>query len=119
MRIRVILLTLPFLANKNIKQDCTLVKVSDSNYFINIITQVRIAEADNTAQYWCNLGSQQSAIVIGPASPFATVKCWTDDDGLCRLFKFTDLQPKFGPVSTLYQADCHFYYIWKCQFDDP
>ena len=30
--------------------------------------------------------------------------------GLFRLFKFTDLQPKLGPVSALYQADCHFYY---------
>ena len=54
-------------------------------------SQVRIAEGDNTAQYWPNLGSQ-------------------DDGGLFRLFKFTDLQPKLGPVSALYQADCHFYY---------
>ena len=72
--------------------------------------QVRIGEADNTAQYWPNLGSQQSGIVIGPMSPFASVKCWADDGGLCRLFKFTDPQPKLGPVSVLCQADCHFYY---------
>ena len=45
-------------------------------------SQVRITEADNTAQYWPNLGSQQSAIVIGPVSPFASVKCWADEGGL-------------------------------------
>ena len=39
-----------------------------------------------------------SAIVICPVSPFASVKCWADDGGLCRLFKLTDLQPKFGPI---------------------
>ena len=50
-------------------------------------TQVRIAEADNTAQYWPNLGSQQSSIVIGPVSPFTAVKCWADDGDRCRLFK--------------------------------
>ena len=55
---------------------------------------MRIAETDNTAQYWPNLGSQQSAIVIGPVSPLASVKCWADDGGLCWLFKFSDLQPK-------------------------
>ena len=71
---------------------------------------MQIAEADNTAQYWPNLGSQQLAIVIGLVSPFASVKCWTDDGGLCRMFKFTDLETKLGPVSALYQADCHFYY---------
>ena len=68
------------------------------------------------AQYWPNLGSQQSAIVIGPVSPFASVKCWADDGGLCWLFEFTDLQPKLGPVLTLYQAHCHFYNgkpFWK------
>ena len=27
-----------------------------------------------------------------------------------RLFKFTDLQPTLGPVSALYQANCHFYH---------
>ena len=70
--------------------------------------QVRISEADNMAQYWPNLGNQQSAIFIEPVSPFASVKCWPDDGGLCRLFKFTDLQPKFGPVSALYQDDCYF-----------
>ena len=72
--------------------------------------QVRIAEADNTAQYWPNLGSQQSAIVIEPVSPFALANCWADDGGLCRLFKLTDLQPKLGPVSALYQAVWYFYY---------
>ena len=41
-------------------------------------TQVRFAEGDNTAQYWPNLGSQESAIVIGPVSMFASVKCWAD-----------------------------------------
>ena len=73
-------------------------------------SQVRIAEGDNMAQYWPNLGSQESAIVIGPVSLFASVKCWADNGGLFRLFKFTDLQPKLGPVSALYHADCHFYY---------
>ena len=73
---------------------------------LSFITQVRIAEADDTAQYWPNLGSQQSAIVIGPVSPFAWVKCWDKDGGLCGLFKFTDLRPKLGPISALYQADC-------------
>ena len=95
--------------------------LSHSNLFhklvqITITTQVRIAEGDNTAQYWPNLGSQESAIVIGPVSLFASVKCWADDGGLFRLFKFTDLQPKLGPVSALYQADYHFYYgiqFWK------
>ena len=72
-----------------------------------VVPQVRIAEDDNTTQYWPNLGSQESAIVIGL---FASVKCWADDGGLFRLFKFTDLQPKLGPVSALYQADCNFYY---------
>ena len=74
-------------------------------------TQVWIAEGDNTVQYWPNLGSQESAIVIGPVSLFASVKCWADDGGLFRLLEFIDLQPKFGPVSALYQADCHFYYV--------
>ena len=80
------------------------------------IAQVLIAEGDNTAQYWPNLGSQESAIVIGPVSLFESVKCWADDDGLFWLFKFTDLQPILGPVSALYQADSHFYYgiqFWK------
>ena len=30
-----------------------------------------MTEADNKAQYWPNLGSQQSAIFIEPVSPFA------------------------------------------------
>ena len=47
--------------------------------------------------------------VIGAVSPFASVKCWADG-GLCQLFKFTDLQPKFDPVLALYQANFHFYY---------
>ena len=83
---------------------------------VDEITQVRIAKGDNTAQYWPNLDSQESAIVIGPVSLFASVKCWADDGDLFRLFKFTDLQQKLGPVSALYQADCHFYYgiqFWK------
>ena len=71
---------------------------------------MRIAEADNTAQYWPNLGSQQSTIVIGPVSPVAPVKYWAKDGGLYRMFEFTDLQTKLGPASGLYQADCHFYY---------
>ena len=74
------------------------------------LAQVRIDEADNTAQYWPNLGSQQSAIVVGPVSPFPLVKCWADEGGICRLFRCTDFQPTIGPVSALYQADCHFYY---------
>ena len=45
-------------------------------------TQVRIAEGDNTAQYWPNLGSQESTIVNGLVSLFASVKCWADDGGL-------------------------------------
>ena len=57
---------------------------------------MRIDEVDNTAQYWPNLGSQQSAIGIGPVSSFEVVKCWADDVGLFRLFKFIDLQPKLG-----------------------
>ena len=65
-------------------------------------SQVRIAAVDNTAQYWPNLGSQHSAIVIGLVSPFASVKCWADDGGLHILFKVTDLQPTLGPVSALY-----------------
>ena len=36
-----------------------------------MIFQERIAKANNTAQYWPNLGSQESAIVIRPVSPFA------------------------------------------------
>ena len=60
-------------------------------------TQVRIAEGDNTAQYWPNIGSQESAFVNGPVSLFASVKCGADDGGLFRLFKFTDLQQKIGP----------------------
>ena len=75
-----------------------------------------IVEADNTTQFWPNLGSQQSAIVIWPVSPFASVKSWPDDGSLCRMFKFTDLQPQLGPVSALHQADCHFYHgkpFWK------
>ena len=79
-------------------------------------SQVRIAKADFTAQYWSNLDSQQSAIVVRTMSPFASVKCWANDGGLCRLFKFTDFQVKLGPVSALYQADCHFYHgkpFWK------
>ena len=78
--------------------------------FNEVKPQVRIAKADNTGQYWPNLGSQQSANVIEPVSPFASVKCWADDGSFCRLFKFTDLLPKLGPVSALYQADCHFHY---------
>ena len=60
--------------------------------------QVQIAKDDNTEQYWPNLGSLQSVTVIGPVSTFASFKCRADDRGLCRLFKFTDLQPKLGPV---------------------
>ena len=48
------------------------------------LKHVRIAEGDSVAQYWLNLGSQQSAIDIGSA------------------FKFTDLQTELGPVSALY-----------------
>ena len=81
-----------------------------SNDSTLIGAQVRIAEAENTAKYWTNLGSQESVIVIGPVSPFASVECWADVGSLCRLFEFTDLQPKLGPVSALYQDDCHFYY---------
>ena len=92
----------------------------DSNPYANIlsitihigfctITQVLISEADSTTQYWHNLSSQQSAIVIGPASPFASVKCWAEDDDLFQSFKLTDLQPKLGPLSALCQADCNFY----------
>ena len=86
------------------------------NKRISILSQVRIAEGDNTAQYWPNIGSQESAIVIGPVWLFASAKCWADDGGLFRLFKFTDIQPKLGLVSALYQADFHFYYgiqFWK------
>ena len=71
---------------------------------------MRISEADSAAQYWPNLGSQQSAIVIVPVSPLASVKCRVYDGGLSRLFKFTDLQTKLGPVSALYQIDYHFYH---------
>ena len=81
-----------------------------NSVFDSMAAQVRIDEGDNTAQYCPNLGSHQSAIVIGPVSPFASVKCWADDDGLFRLFELTDLQLKLGPVLALYQADCHFYY---------
>ena len=98
-----------FLQFKEKKQSRNFFK-SKQLFFDRIVTQVRIAEGDNTAQYWPNLGSQESAIVIGPVSLFASVKCWADDGGLFRLFKFTDLQPKLGTVSALYQADCHFYY---------
>ena len=62
-------------------------------------SQVQIAGGENTAKYWPNPDSQESAIVIGPVSLFASVKCWADDGGLLRLFKYTDLQPKLGPVS--------------------
>ena len=57
---------------------------------------MRIAEGDNTARNWPNLGSQESAIIIRPVSLFASVKCWAEDGSLFRLFKFTDLQPKLG-----------------------
>ena len=88
-------------------QKCIHLKNRIENIFKNFLiplikSQVRIAEADNTAQYWPNLGSQQSAIVIGPVPPFASVKCCADGGGLCRLFKFTDFQPELGPVSALY-----------------
>ena len=69
------------------------------------------ANCNNMAQYWLNLGSQQSAIVIGPVSPFASVKCWAEDDGLFRLFEWTDLQrnlaqywPYTKPVVTFTMA---------------
>ena len=71
------------------------------------VAQVRIAEGDNTAQYWRNLGSQESAIVIGPVSLFASVKCWADDGGLFRLFKFTDLaqyRPYTKPIVSFTMA---------------
>ena len=44
------------------------------NNFIaaDVRTQVRIAEADNTAQYWPNLGSQQSAIEMHITGPYVT-----------------------------------------------
>ena len=77
---------------------------------INEDTQVQIAEADNTEQYWPNLGSQQSAIVIGSVCPFASVKCWSDDRGLCRLLNLPTFSRNLDPVSALYQADCHFYH---------
>ena len=69
---------------------------------MSYITQVRIAKADNTEKYWPNLGSQQSATVIGPVLPFASVKFCTDEGCLRRLFQFTDLQMKLGLVSALY-----------------
>ena len=71
---------------------------------------MRIAKAGNMAQYWPNLGSQESAIVTGPVARFESVKCWADGGGLSRLFELTDLLPKFGLVSALYQADWHFHY---------
>ena len=92
---------------KNTKAACT--QKIDS-YISEKVSQVRIAEGDNMAQYWPFLGSQESAIIIGPVSLFASVKCWADDGGLFRLSKFTDHQPKLGPLSALYEADCHFYY---------
>ena len=41
-------------------------------------SQVRNAKGDNTAQYWPNFGSQESAIVIGPVSLFISVKCFIE-----------------------------------------
>ena len=63
---------------------------------------MRFSEAAHTAQYWPKRGSQQSAIVIGPMSAFASIKCFVYDGSFCQLFKFSDLQPKLGPVSALY-----------------
>ena len=53
--------------------------------YIDTEVQVQIADADNTAQYWPNLGSQQSVIGAVPVSSFASVKCWAEAGGLCRL----------------------------------
>ena len=39
-------------------------KMESTKNDIMITTQMRIAEADNTAQYWPNFDSQQSTIVI-------------------------------------------------------
>ena len=64
---------------------------------------MRISEGDNTAQYWPNLGSQESAIVIKPVSLFASVKCWADDGGLYRLFKLPALSwnlAQYRPYTT-------------------
>ena len=72
-------------------------------------SQVRIAGADTTVQYWPNLSSHHSAIVIEPVSSFVLVKYWADEGDLSRLFKFTELQLNLGPVSALFQTDCHFY----------
>ena len=47
--------------------------ISTSRPSSEISSQVPIVEADNTAQYWPKLGSQLSAIVIGPVSPFASM----------------------------------------------
>ena len=57
---------------------------------------------DNTAQYWPNLGSQESAIVIGPVSLFASVKCWADDGGLfdsLNLPTFSRNLAQYGPYT--------------------
>ena len=71
---------------------------------------MRIAEAD---------------IVIGPVSPFASVKCWADDGGLCRPSRLSLLrwnpvskveEPESGSWTPHYWAMCHFYHgkpFWK------
>ena len=52
-----------------------LMGYTEKTVYLRELSQVRIAQGDNTAQYWTNLGSQESDIVIGPVSLFASVKC--------------------------------------------
>ena len=86
--------------------------IQNENMFIlQKIPQVRIVEGDNTAQCWPNLGSRGSAIVIGPMSLFASVKCWVDDGGVFRLFT----TPRCAEFSRWLQ--CHTIYRKKIKKD--
>ena len=89
--------------------------------FLLVICHLRIAEADNTAKYWPNLGSQQSATVIRPVSPFA--KTWLSIGPipsrlsllLWHLVPKVE-EPEFDPSTAYYWAMCHFYHgkpFWK------
>ena len=66
---------------------------------------MRIAEGDNTAQYWPNLVSQQSAIVIGPVLRFTTVKFWANCSNLPYFSQnLAQYRPYTKPIVTFTMA---------------
>ena len=71
--------------------------------------QVRIAEIENTSQYWTSLGSQKSANVTGPISTFFKSAQYLSTGTVHWHFKFVKLPPKLGLEMALYWAESWYY----------